>query len=150
MASVISAAMTKFDGLTAGNFPSSVVPGIYLNEAPTVADGAQKYVPYAVIEDEGTEPENAFEQAVIETTRFKITLYYATLADADAAALAVKYNGGAHDAQQGFDFGTLTVPAGYTFKELLRTGERRFFAGYAKAGGRVHAVELSYTARVQA
>jgi hypothetical protein len=142
--------MTKFDGLTAAGFPSAAVPDIYLDEAPAV-DGSQKYPPYAVIRDEGTEPENHFEQAVIETTRFTITLYYATLADADAAALAVKYNGDAtHVAQSGFDFGTLTVASGYTFKELLRTRERRFFAGYGKAGQRIHAVELSYMAQVQA
>jgi len=149
VASVISAAMTKFDALTAGNFPSAAVPDIYLDEAPAV-DGSQKYPPYAVIRDEGTEPENHFEQVVIETTRFTLTLYYASLADADAAALAVKYNGGSNTAGSGFDFGTLTVPTGYSFEVLLRTRERRFFAGYGKQGQRVHAVELSYEARVQA
>lgn len=152
MASVISAAMTKFDGLTAANFPSSTVPDVYLDEAPPVADGAQKYTPYAVISDDGTEPENHFGQSVIERTRFRVTLYYASLADADAAALAVKYNGDAtHTAQTGFDFGTLSgLPSGFTFKSLVRTRERRYFAGYAKAGGRVHAVELTYEATVQA
>jgi hypothetical protein len=150
MASVISAAMTKFDGLTAANFPSSTVPDIYLDESPVVDGGAQKYVPYAVITDEGESPENHFGQSVIETSRFKVTLYYPSLADADAAALAVRLNGGTPQQQQGFDFGTLTgLPAGFAFKSLVRTGSRRFFAGYAKAGGRVHAVELSYEATVQ-
>lgn len=150
MASVISAAMAKFDALTAAGFPSAAVPDIYLDEAPLV-DGAQKYPPYAVIRDEGESPENAFEQSVIETSRFTITLYYPSLADADAAALAVRFNSGTPQQKLGFDFGTLTgLPAGFSFKSLVRTAARRYFAGYAKAGGRVHAVELSYTATVQA
>lgn len=149
MASVISAAMTKFDALTASNFPSSAVPAVYLDEAP-VADGSQVYPPYAVIRDEGESPENHFDQSVIETSRFTITLYYASLADADSAALAVRFNGGTPQQKSGFDFGTLTgLPTGFTIKSLVRTGSRRFYAGIGKAGQRIHAVELSYTAQVQ-
>lgn len=142
--------MAKFDALAAGNFPSSAVPHLYLDEAPTVKDGSQEYVPYGVINDDGTEPDYSFGGDGIEMSRFRLTLYYASLADADAAALAVKYNGGSHTAGSGFDFGTLTgLPSGFTLMSLSRTRERRFFAGYAKAGGRVHAVELSYEAKVQ-
>lgn len=150
MASVISAAMTKFDGLTAANFPSSAVPPIYLDEAPLATSSAQVRPPYAIISDEGESPEDAFGDSVIERTRFKITLYYNLLADADTAALAVRFNGGAHDAGSGFDFGTLSLATGFTHLSLVRTGSRRFFAGSDMDNLRVHAVELSYETTVQA
>jgi hypothetical protein len=143
--------MTKFDALTAANFPAAAVPDVYLDEAPAVDGGSQKRPPFAVIADEGESPENVFGQVVVETTRFKVTLYYNSLADADEAALAVRRNGGTAQQAQGFDFGTLSgLPSGFTLKSLVRTGSRRFFAGYDRDAKRVHAVELSYTATVQA
>jgi hypothetical protein len=150
MASVISAAMDKFDGLTAAGFPASTRPKIYLDDAALAASGSQVRPPYAVLTDEGEAPDNAFGESVIETTRFKLTLYYASLADADTAALCVRFDGGTHTGKAGFDFGTLTVPSGFTFLSLVRTGSRRFLAGNGTSGERIHAVELSYVAEVQA
>lgn len=149
MASTISAAMDKFDALTAAGFPSAAVPAIYLDEAPA-ADGSQVRPPYAVIEDESESPDNSFGESVIEGGGFKLTLYYNSLADADTAALCVRRNGGTAAEKLGFDFGSLTLPSGFTLLSLVRTGSRRFFAGYDRDGKRVHAVELTYKTTVQA
>jgi hypothetical protein len=101
--------------------------------------------------DGGESPANVFEQSVIETTTFTLTLYYGTLADADLAALAVRRNGGTAQQKLGFDFGTLSgLPTGFTLKSLVRTGSRRYYAGVAQDVGRVYAVELTYEATVQA
>ncbi len=151
MASAISAAKAKFDALAAAGFPSATRPKLYLDDAPLVQTGAQVRPPFAILVDEGEAPENVFDEAVVETTRFKLTLYYADLGDADTAALAVRRNGGTAQQAQGFDFGTLTgLPAGFTSMSLLRTASRRYLAANGQDGGRVYAVELSYTATVQA
>jgi hypothetical protein len=151
MASVISAAKTKFAALTAANFPSAAVPAVYLDEPPQASAGSQIRPPYAVLRDGGESPANVFEQSVIETTTFTLTLYYGTLLLADAAALAVRRNGGTAQQKLGFDFGTLSgLPTGFTLKSLVRTGSRRYYAGVAQDVGRVYAVELTYEATVQA
>ena len=54
MASVVSAAVAKFNALTAANFPSSARPPIYLDEAPLKdSAGADERPGYAVLTDEG-------------------------------------------------------------------------------------------------
>lgn len=154
MASVVSAVIDKFNALTAANFPGASRPPIYLDDAPpTDGSGDQKRVPYAVLTDGGVTPGLVFDSGPItESGSFTLTLYYGgatPLAHADAAAEAVKYNGGTLQARAGFDLGSLTLPAGYTKLALIRTGERRFYAGVGRAGERVHAVELTYSHEVQ-
>lgn len=154
MASVVSAAIDKFNGLTAANFPGAARPPIYLDDAPqTDGSGDQKRLPYAILKDDGLTPGMVFDSGpVTESGAFTITLYYAgatPLAHADAAAEAVKYNGGTLKDRSGFDLGSLTLPAGYLNLALIRTRERRFYAGLDRGGARVHAVELTYSHEVQ-
>jgi hypothetical protein len=150
MASVVSAAVAKFNALTAANFPSSARPPIYLDEAPLKdSAGADERPGYAVLTDEGLTTEQVFDYPVVETGSFLITVYYRSLADCDAAAEAVKYNGGTLANAGGFDNGTLTLPSGYTLLALRRTSERRRYAGLDYQGARVHAVEIRYSHEVQ-
>lgn len=151
MASVIGAAKAKFKALAGANFPAGAVPPVYLDEPPQAGSGGPINPPYAVLVDDGEHPANAFGEAVLELTRFRLTLYYSDLGDADAAALAVRRNGGTAQQKLGFDFGALTgLPAGWELRGLVRTGSRRYYAGVDQNVKRVYAVELSYEAQVQA
>lgn len=149
--SVIAAVMSKFDALTAANFPGASRPSIYLDEAPQV-DGTQVRPPYVVLRDRGTTPAEAdFERHTLEVTEFTLEIYYAALADCDTAAQAVKLNGGTRAQAQGFDYGTLSDLSllSRSTHSVVRTAERRRFAGVSLSGARTHAVELDYRVTVK-
>lgn len=150
--SVIVAAMNKFDGLTAGNFPSSTVPAIYLDEAPQVtAAGAQLRPPYAVIRDNGQTPNIiGFERTGLEVCEFTIELYYASMADVATAIWAVRLNGGTIGAGSGFDYGTfadLASPRGPY--QILRGRVQHTLAGYGHDGKPVYKGSIEYKVTIQ-
>jgi hypothetical protein len=112
--SIIAAVMTKYDGLTASNFPSSALPPIYLDDPPLLDGGSQVRPPYVVLRDNGQVPQYEFERTTLEVCDFALEVYYPTpdsggpLANVDTAATAIKRNGGAVGAGSGFDYGTLS------------------------------------------
>jgi hypothetical protein len=147
--SVIAAAMTKFDALTAANFPSASRPEIYLDAAPVV-DGSQVRPPYVVIRDGGMVPGYEFERTTLEVCEFTLEVYYASLADVDTAVTAIKRNGGAVGAGSGFDYGTLSdLTSPRSTHEIRRTKETRFLAGIDLSGNRIHACRLEYRVTVK-
>ena len=148
--------MSKFDALTAANFPSSTVPPIYLDDPPLADGGSQVRPPYVVLRDNGQTPELEFERTTLEVCAFALEVYYPTpdsggpLANVDAAVLAVKRNGGTSAQGLGFDFGTLsdlTTPR--STHEIRRVRETRRSAGFASDGRRVYVCVLEYRVTVK-
>jgi hypothetical protein len=153
--SIIAAALTKFDGLTASGFPSSTRPKIYFDEAPqTDASGdqirAESGSGYCVLKDKGQDVKIvSFNLETREVASFDIEIYYTSLADCDTAALAIKRNGGTTAQKLGFDFGTLSdlaSPRG-TFV-VKRAREQRGKAGVGRDGKPVHFCRLSYRVEI--
>lgn len=152
--SIIDAALTKFDALTATNFPNSARPTIYFDQAPAVkADGSQLSVTsegYVVLKDEGQEVVSfGFERQTNEVATFVLEVWYPSLADVDTAVLAIKRNGGTAADGNGFDFGTLSdlaSPRG-TF-ETIRVREQRGQEGRGKSGALVHFCRITYRVAV--
>lgn len=153
--SIIAASITKFDALTAANFPGASRPALYFDDAPVVnAAGAQVQpttAGYCVLKDDGQDVLSlGFERQTNEVCNFVIEVYYPSLADVDTAVLAIKRNGGTTAQALGFDFGILsdlTSPRG-TF-EIVRTREQRAGASLGKTGVPVHVCRLSYRVAVQ-
>ena len=149
--SVISAVMSKWNALTAANFPGSAVPALYLDEAPPVASGSQERTPYAVLRDKGQAPVYAeFERTTLEVCEFEIEVFYTSMADMDTAVAAVKLNGGTRDQAQGFDFGDLSdLSSPRSTHQILRTRETRRFSGVNLSGARIHSCTLEYRVTVK-
>jgi hypothetical protein len=151
--SVIAAVLTKFNALTAANFPGSARPPIYLDAAPlTDSAGAQERAGdgYVVLRDLGTEPQLEFERTTLEVGEFDLEVYYRSLADVDTAVAAIKRNGGAVGAGSGFDYGTLSdLVSPRSTHEVRRVREQREFAGLDQTGARVHRCVLRYRVTVK-
>lgn len=145
--SVPAAALTLYDGLTAGNFPGGTRPPIYFDEAPvTDGAGAQLRPPYVVLKDSGRTPDVQSDFGGTEDGAFTLEVYAASLGDVDTIVHAIKWNGANPAAATGFDCGTLTLTAPYSPMHMLRTGEQRFVAGLDHTGKRMHCCRLSYSA----
>jgi hypothetical protein len=152
MASVVSAIVDRWNSLTAVNFPSASRPPIYLDRAPaTTSTGTQLRPPYAVLRVlDAREQILDTGMRTLTRTTFSLELFYPSLADADTAAHAARFNGGAFNARQGFDWGSLDawLPTGQKTLILRPVGEPRQTAGTDRDGHPVHSVRLTYTATV--
>ena len=146
----VAAAIDLYESLSAANFPGGTRPPVYFDQAPeATAAGAQLYPPYVVVRDaSGLAPEYQSDLGGIEVGTLELEVYAGTLADADAAAKAVKWNGGDPVDHLGFDWGTLAIDAPSYFVSLRRVSERRALAGYGRAADgtvrRTHLVTLTY------
>ena len=150
--SIISAVMTKYDSLTAANFPSATRPPIYLDEAPpTDSSGVQERPGYVVLRDRGLVPNYlGFERHTAEVNEFELEVFYESLADVDTAVAAIKLNGGTRNQANGFDLGTLSdLISPRSTHQVLRTRETRRFAGVSLSGVRIHSCTLSYRVTVK-
>ena len=152
--SIIDAVLTKFDALTAANFPNSTRPTIYFDRAPLVkSDGSQLHVTsegYVVLKDQGQRVVSfGFERQTNEVASFVFEVYYPDLGDVDTAVLAIKRNGGTAAQGNGFDFGTLSdlaSPRG-TF-ETIREEEIRSQEPMGRNGALVHVCRMTYRVAV--
>lgn len=154
--SIIAAVMTKYDGLTAANFPDATVPPIYLDDPPLVDGAAQVRPPYVALRDNGQVPQYEFERTTLEVCDFALEVYYPTpssggpLANVDAAVTAIKRNGGAVGAGSGFDYGTLAdLTSPRSTHEIRRVRETRRSAGFSHEGRRVYVCILEYRVTVK-
>ena len=138
---IIAAVQTKWDAMTAGNFPSSTVPTLYFDEAPQVNGSGTQIFPetagYAVVKStSGISIAYAFGVYGKETERLEFEIYYPSFGDCMQAARAV---------QTEFDFSTL--PALATPLVLLAIRPRtssEAMAGIGKTGVPVHVAKLGY------
>lgn len=151
--SIIAACLLKWDALDVGNFPSSVKPAVAFDTMPPVnAAGAQTDAEtgYVVLRDLGQQAVPLdFEYRTQEVAQFVWEIFYPSLGNADAAALAIKRNGGTAAQRLGFDNGTLSdlaSPRGSFVTK--RTREQRSVEGHGKTGQTVHAVRLWYSVEI--
>ncbi len=149
--SIIAAVISKYESLTAANFPGSSRPPIYLDQAPlTDSSGAQERPPYVILRDNGQVPSYEFERTTIEVCEFVLEVYYASLADVDTAVTAIKRNGGAVGAGSGFDYGTLSdLTSPRSTHEVRRVKETRRLSSLDYSGNRVHVAILEYRVQVK-
>lgn len=152
--SIIAAALAKFAGLTAANFPGQVRAPVAFDEMPRKdATGAalDPETGYVVLKDMGQKPTLlGFERQTQEVAEFVFEVFYPALGDCDAAVLAIKRNGGTSDDALGFDFGTLdALTAPRTPMVCLRTLEKRSKEqGYGATGKLIHCCRLHYSVAV--
>lgn len=149
--SVTAAAVTKYEALTAANFPSSTVPRIDFESAAQVVSSAQKRVPYVVLKDNGrTTKVIDFERNNLVTHRFTFDVWANTLADVDTIVAAIRWNGGTVGQGLGFDHGTLSdLSSPKSTHQILPVGEPRSLGERLdKDDNRVHGARLEYAIAV--
>ena len=149
--SISAAVKTKYESLTAANFPGSSVPPYFFGQAPQVSGGLQLRPPYTV----GTERTRAvvpldFERNNLVTLELRLQVVAGTLADVDAIVNAIRWNGGTVGQGLGFDHGTLSdLTAPRSTHQMVPTGEPRLLENALDLNGqRVHGAELEYTVTV--
>lgn len=141
--SVIGAVVAKWADLTFTGKPAKLwFDGVPLRDGTTAVN-----LPTVELTDGGTRPDYDFEYNPIELTDFTFTIRAVTLAEADSIAAGIRYNGGAINAQQGYDFGSLTL-TGQTLKSMKRLRERRTreASAHDPDGKPVHRIDLDYQA----
>ena len=151
--SITQAVITKYEALTATNFPSATRPRIDFGEAPQTVSGSSLVPPYVTLQDLGRERKPAdFEGNTFVTTRFAFEVWANTLEDVDTIVAAIQRNGGTAGQGLGFDYGTLTgfaSSSGKTSHQILPVSEpRKLTDRVDKNGARVHGSIVEYKVTV--
>lgn len=148
--SITSAVISKYEALTAANFPSSSRPRIDFAQSPQATATAQTRVPFVVLQDLGRTVVPAdFERNNFVTAQFAFDVWAATLADVDTTVTAIRLNGGTVGAGSGFDYGTLSdLTSPKSTHQILPTAEPRYLGGHDYNGQRVHGARLEYKVTV--
>lgn len=150
--SITAAVKTKYEALTAANFPSSTVPAIYFGTAPVVdGSGTQVRPPYTVFNEGAREVKPLdFERNNIVTIDLTMQVFANTLADVDTICNAIRFNqaigAGVVGDGTGFDYGTLsdlTTPR--STLQIVPAGEpRRLENTLDRNGARCHGAILRW------
>lgn len=150
MASLMPAIQSKYESLTAANFPGASRPQEFEDRAPEIWNGTQLYPPYVLFQLISTNDLLTFESDSIEEYRLVVTAFAATQDDADAIMHAIRFNGAAPSALSGFDAGTLP---GLTVVTLLAMTPRRppqpNQAGKGREGTLIFKTVMEYDISVQ-
>lgn len=144
-ASVVGAVKERYESFTV----AATVP-IWFGYVP-LKDGAGNAVnpPFVLLEDLGTTPEQDFEYNPVETTRIRFTIYATRLADVDATASAIRYNGGSISAGLGMDNAASLPLTGMTLKHVTREQEVRGVSTPPNlTAERVHYCQMTYAVDV--
>lgn len=147
--SPLAAAMSLYESLSEGLFPSAARPPVYLDKAPEVASGSQLRTPYVVVTDGGLQPEGRSDYGGPEAGSLTLQVFARSLGDVDLIVKAVKFGGREPEAKAGLDNSTLPIDPPYAPVSLIRTRERRSLAGYDHEGQRVHSCEVEYAVTVE-
>lgn len=147
--SLVASVIDLYNSISATHF-GGTRPPVYLGESPPVASGgAQQRPPYVVLNDDGFRPEFDSSFGGIERGDIRLEVYALKLdavgeVTVDSIVRGIKWGGSAPSAKAGLDFGAFAL-TGYNYKiHLLRTLERRSYAGFDYQGQRVHKCELNY------
>lgn len=137
--SVVNAVLHRIRSFTA-------IPQTFAFDTPTSVDNAQKFAPYIVIMDDGTDTSYPFELTVMEVTNFTVMIYAESLNDVDDIVEKVKYNGGGIAAGLGLDFGPLAeLAVAYSDMAVQRLSENRFLAvATGRNAERVSGCQMKY------
>jgi hypothetical protein len=149
--SVTAAVITKYESLTAANFPGSSRPRIDFGSAAQVVSGLQLRPPFVVLKDNGREVKILdFERNNLQIVRFVFEVYAASAGDVDTIVSAIRLNGGGVGAGSGFDYGTLSdLTSPRSTHQIIPTAEPRLLSSYLdKDGVRIHGATLQYQVTV--
>jgi hypothetical protein len=141
--SVIGAVLEKVAGLT---LPAGTT--VWFDESPMRTAAGPVLPPYVVLQDDGTAGDHTFEGLPWELTRFRLEVYARSLAEADAIALAIRFNGQPIASFAGLDFGTLPLTVQHQ-KSAVWEREQRFQEP-ARAADAEPVFRISMTYRVEA
>lgn len=148
---VTAAVISRYEALTASNFPSSTRPRIDFGDAAQVASGTQIRPPYVVLRDEGRDVKVLdFERNNLTTVKFAFEVYAASLDDVNTTVAAIRWNGGTVGAGSGFDHGTLSdLTSPKSTHQILPTAAPELLTERLdKDGVRVHGAVLRYAVAV--
>ena len=150
--SIDAAVKSRYEALTAANFAGGVVPPMYFGMAAvTTSTGAAQRVPYVTF-SEDAHPVTIldFERNALHVVTFVLDVYANTLADVDAAVLAIRLNGGTVGQGLGFDYGALTdLTSPRSTHQIIPVAEpRRLENALDFSGARCHAARLTYRVSV--
>ena len=143
--------MSKYEALTAANFPSAAVPRIDFGGVVQVAASVQLRPPYVRLLDAGrTVKPLDFERNNLVETRFVFEVIAASLADVDTIVNCIRWNGGTVGQGLGFDYGTLTdLTTPKATHQILPASEPRYLDPRTDVdGNRVHGCRLEYKVAV--
>ncbi len=149
--SIIGAAVSKYEGLTATNFPSSTRPRIDFGMESPVSATVQLRPPYVRLLDNGTESKTIdFERNRFVVSRFVFEVWAGTLADVNTIVTAIRLNGGTVGQGLGFDYGTLSdLSSPKSTHSIVPTGEPRQLGERLDTdGGKIHGAALEYEVAV--
>lgn len=155
--SIISAVEAFIPTLTAANFPNSIIPPIWLDEAPQEGPtGSQLRAPYLIIKDDGGKPKWTFGtnggtpgQNAISEGRFTLEAYYLSLADCDQAMNAILWNGATPNDRLGLAFATLALESPYKCLAIKPELDQRRYSGFQDLNGkRVHMARQDFSTQV--
>lgn len=151
--SVIAACVAKYGTLTMAFTPK---PSLWFDGIPqTDGSGAATTLPWVNLVDEGLTVDQSsaagfdleYHPIEVQTVRFEV--YAVLLSDVDSILTGIKYGTGAVTAQEGFDFGTLTI-TGETSMECRRLSEHRGRAPQLQEAGRyVYQGDVRYVVEAQ-
>lgn len=113
--SAVAAVIQKYEALTAANFPGGVRPPIFFGGVPVVSGTSSTELPWVNLVHKGTRVETGLGPDPILVCRFILGAYAITLADVEAIARAIRWNGQAPSQCAGFDFAASITVAGYTY-----------------------------------
>lgn len=150
--SITAAVKTKYEALTAANFPSAARPPVFFGSAAqTTALGAQQRPPYVVF-TEKAHPLNIldFERNALHVVQLACEVFAASMADVDTIVACIRLNGGTVGQGLGFDYGTLAdLTAPRSTHQIVPTAEPRLLAPqFDKDGNRIHGCRLEFKVSV--
>jgi hypothetical protein len=149
--SITAAVVTKYESLTAANFPGASRPRIDFGSAAQVVSGLQLRPPFVVLKDNGREVKILdFERNNLQIVRFGFEVFAASAGDVDTIVSAIRLNGGLVGAGSGFDYGTLSdLTSPRSTHQIIPTAEPRLLSSYLdKDGVRIHGATLQYQVTV--
>lgn len=150
--SITAAAVTKYEALTAANFPSATRPRIDFGGVVQVATGTtQIRPPYVRLTDAGRQVKPIdFERNAFVTVDFVFEVWAASLADVDTIVTAIRLNGGTVGQGLGFDYGTLSdLSSPKSTHQIVPTSEPRYLdPATDRDGNRIHGSRLQYRVTV--
>jgi len=146
-----SSVITAVQARWAAIFNQAGDPPLYFDEAPqTDATGTQERVPYAVLRDAtGLTPEYQSDDGAVETGVIEVEVIATTMAVLDGFVARAKWGGQAPAQRAGLDWFALSLTTSpYYPVSLMRTNERRSYAGFDYLGARCHSCVLTYAVTV--
>ena len=158
MASLLSALLSKYDGLAAAGFFGGAIPPAYEDRAPEVLAGNQLYPPYTLLSlTAGDEMLLTFEDDDVEVSRLVVTTFGASTdatdgqAQADQNMKAIRFNSQNPSVNAGFDNSNSlpTLTEGVLLSILPARAPVPALAGRGKEGTLIYKTTMEWQVNVE-